>query len=61
MWERVDFQFPDSQSSQTKSLFPKRKSARIDNSSRTLVSTPTIHPDPDLPYITHVKDHETLH
>jgi len=29
MWECVDSQFPDSQSSQTKTLLPKRKSACI--------------------------------
>jgi len=52
MWERVDSQFLDSQLSQTKTSFQKRKNARIGNSSRSQASTPTIHLDADLPYIT---------
>ena len=52
MRESVDSQFSDSQSSQIKISFLKRKSARIGNSSHSQASTPTIHPDPDLPYIT---------
>jgi len=39
--ERVNSQFPDSQSSPTKSSFPKSKYARIGNSSRSLVPMPT--------------------
>lgn len=50
--ECFDSQFPDNQSSQTKSSFPNRKSACIDNSLRYPVSTPTIHPD--LLYIIHI-------
>ena len=49
--EHVDSQFLARKLSHTKASFPKRKIALIDNSSRSLVSTPTIHPDPDLPYI----------
>lgn len=37
-WERADSRFPDSQSSPTKSLFPKRKGARIGNPSCSPVS-----------------------
>jgi len=41
LWERVDSQFFDSQSSPTKSSFPKRKAARFVNSSCYPVPTPT--------------------
>lgn len=54
MWKRVGSQFPDSQRSQTKSSFPKRKSACIGNSLNPLVSMPIIHLDLDLPYIIHI-------
>ena len=51
-WERVDSQCPNNQLSQTNTSLPKRKIARIGNSSRSQVSTPTIQPFWDLPYIT---------
>jgi len=51
-WERVDSQFPDSQSSQTKISLPKRKSTRIGNYSCSQASTRTTQPFRDLPYIT---------
>ncbi|KEH22061.1 hypothetical protein MTR_7g029445 [Medicago truncatula] len=47
MWERVDSQFPDSQSLQIKTSFPKRKSARVGNSSCSQASTPIIQPFPN--------------
>jgi len=52
MWERVDSQFPDSQSPQTKSSFSKRKNVCYGHSSCSPVSIPTIHLILDLPYIT---------
>jgi hypothetical protein len=53
-WERVDSRFPDSQSSQTNTSLPKRKSERIGNYSRSQASTPTTQPFRDLPYITQI-------
>jgi len=49
MWERIDSQFFDSQPSQTKTSFQKRKGAHIGNSSCSQASTLTIHLDPNLP------------
>jgi len=51
----IGSQFLDNQSSQTKLSFPKRKITRIGNSLRSSFSTPIIHPDPNLPYITHMQ------
>jgi len=45
-WEVVDSRFSDSQSSPTKSSFSKRKCARIANSSRSPLLTPTLYPNP---------------
>jgi len=40
-WHHVDSQFSDSQSSPTKSSFPNRKGARIDDPSCSSIITPT--------------------
>ena len=54
LWEHVDSQFPDCQTSQTKPSFPKRKGARIGKPPPSLGLRPTSVPNPNLPYIDHM-------
>jgi len=51
-WERVDSEYPDSQSSQPKISLSKRKGARLGTYSRSQASMPTTKHFRNLPYIT---------
>jgi hypothetical protein len=53
LWEHVDSQFLNSQMSQTKPSFPKRKVSHVVKPLSSLILRPTTVPNPNLPHIDH--------